>query len=71
MNDNTPLWMSQRGSLMAYALTLYAAMLMVNAYAPVKIDSTALGVIGMGISLGFAWFYKDKAAEAVQKIAKE
>ena len=65
-----PLWKSQRGMLMVIALLLFSCMLIANAYAPKPIDSTALGVIGTGVALGFVYFFKDKGEEALTK-AKE
>ena len=67
MAGDIPLWKSQRGMLMVIALVLYTVMLVANSYAPKPIDSTALGVIGTGVALGFVYFFKDKGEEALEK----
>lgn len=71
--DVVPLWMSQRGLLLVIGMALFAVMYIAIMYLTVayktSVDMTGLGIIGGFVAAGGAFFFKDKGAEAVQKIS--
>lgn len=73
--DNIPIWQSQRGMILVIGMILFfllieSAMIIESVY-QVKIDMTAIGVFGAFVAAGGAFFFKDKAVEAVNRIGMQ
>lgn len=65
--ETTPIWKSQRGVILIIGMVLFTIIILAGGMG-LKIDATATGVLGGLIMTGGAFFFKDKATEAIDKL---
>jgi hypothetical protein len=75
VTDAVPILQSQRGMILVIGMILFAMLIesamIFESLWNVKPDMTAIGIFGAFVAAGGAFFFKDKAVEAVERIGKQ
>ncbi len=70
--DIVPIWQSQRGMILIIGMImlflLIAIAMVIEVVYDKRPDMTSVGVFAALVTVGGAYFFKDKATEAAQKI---